>query len=74
MRPVVRNEAVKLVMAETRLSAEAGRQYALASEAQYKTKEIQKVFALYEHFITAHPDTQEYCHERNDRNYCTSIS
>jgi hypothetical protein len=52
-------------MRESRLSTEAGQQYALAYEAQYKTKEIQKAFALYEHIITAQPDTQEAGYSRS---------
>ena len=52
-------------MRESRLSTEVGQQYALAYNAHYKTKEVQKAFALYEHIIAAHPDTREAGYSRS---------
>jgi len=52
-------------MRESSLSMEAGQQYASAYEAHYKTKEFQKAFALYEHIIAAHPNTQEAGYSRS---------
>lgn len=46
-------------MKESRLSEEAGQQYATAYDMHYTTKDIHKAFTLYEDIIAAHPDTKE---------------
>ena len=73
-------------MRESRLSEEAGQQYATAYDTHYTTKDIHKAFTLYEDIFNRSEDgdqpcrpcevksPQEFRHERNDRNYCTSIS
>ena len=52
-------------MRESRLSTEAGRQYASAYETHYTTKDIHKAFTLYEDIIAAHPDTKEAGYSRS---------
>jgi hypothetical protein len=59
MRPLVRHKTGELDMKESRLSEEAGQQYATAYDTHYKTKDIHKAFTLYEDIIAAHPDTKE---------------
>ena len=52
-------------MKDRSLLTESGQQYKSAYEAHYKTKEIQKAFALYENIIATHPDTQEAGYSRS---------
>lgn len=52
-------------MRESKLSAEAGQQYASAYETHYTTKDISKAFTLYEDIIAAHPDTKEAGYSRS---------
>jgi hypothetical protein len=59
MRPLVRHKIGELDMRESRLSEEAGQQYATAYDTHYTTKDIHKAFTLYEDIIAAHPDTKE---------------
>jgi hypothetical protein len=66
MRPLVRSKIGELDMRESRLSEEAGQQYATtAYDAHYMTKDIHKAFTLYEHIIAAHPDTKEAGYSRS---------
>ena len=52
-------------MRESKLSAEAGQQYASAYETHYTTKDIHKAFKLYEDIIADHPDTKEAGYSRS---------
>ena len=52
-------------MRESRLSEEAGQQYATAYDTHYTTKDIHKAFTLYENIIAAHPDTKEAGYSRS---------
>jgi hypothetical protein len=65
MRQYVSNEAGGLDMRDNRLFSEAGQQYKSAYDAHYKTKDIQKAFALYGDIIATHPDTQEAGYSRS---------
>jgi hypothetical protein len=52
-------------MSESRLSEEAGQQYAPAYDTHYTTKDNHKAFTLYEDIITGHPDTKEAGYSRS---------
>jgi hypothetical protein len=65
MRPLVRNKIGELDMRESRLSEEAGQQYATAYDTHYTTKDIHKAFTLYEDIIATHPDPREAGYSRS---------
>jgi hypothetical protein len=65
MRPLIRNKIGELDMRESRLSEEAGQQYATAYDTHYTTKDIHRAFTLYEDIIAAHPDTKEAGYSRS---------
>ena len=46
-------------MRESRLSKEAGQQYATAYDMHFTTKDVHKAFTLQEDIIAAYPDTKE---------------
>jgi hypothetical protein len=55
----------ELDMRESRLSTDAGQQYATAYESHYTAKDIHKAFTLYEDIIATHPDTKEAGYSRS---------
>ena len=58
-RPHVRCEIGGLTMKNINNDTTAGKEYATAHDAHYKTKELPKAFQLYRDIIADHPDSKE---------------
>ena len=52
-------------MINNTLLTEAGQQYAMAYDAHYTTKDMNKAFKLYGSIIAVHPDTDEAGYSRS---------